>query len=295
MKNSNILSFDRFDKETLADELLRHFKKRHFQREEKTKDLSKIFSPLMRKAKGFSSLPQKTNFAPASKVSRPKKQVVIKNIGNLKANHLRNSLNYVITHSKNSTQNDLDNSHLVNALDYVSNSAILVIDDNGNIIDSTQNILDAWADDLKNQKPNANLAWHLAFSIDEPVTDENLVILQKATSEALEMSLDFEYKFMVAIHAHQNKTHCHAIVNKTNKFTKKKLYFDSRDEIKDFFFNMRENFKSALMRHSAGKLVYDNSYAFDRLTYKIFQLISRLILIAIWIRFCLICVKKKVF
>lgn len=81
------------------------------------------------------------------------------------------------------------------------------------------------------------------------------------------MSLGGEYKFIIAIHAHQNKPHCHAIVNKTSKFTKKKLHFDSRDEIKDFFFNMRENFKSALLGHSRGKLVYDNSYAFERDSY----------------------------
>lgn len=108
------------------------------------------------------------------------------------------------------------------------------------------------------------MAWHLAFSIDEPITDENLAILQKSVREALDMQLGGEYKYMIAIHAHQNKPHCHAIINKTSKFTKYKLHFDSRDEIKNFFFDLREHFKSALMGNSRGKLVYDNSYAYER-------------------------------
>ena len=267
MRNPNIANFDKFDKETIADELLRHFKRRAYQRQEKTKDLMQILNPLMRVPKEFQSAMPKSAYAKALKVKRPSKQVVIKNIGNLKLNHLQSSLNYVITNSKKSAQGELDNSHLANALDYATSTAVSVIDENGNIIDSSQSILDSWADDLENQKANANLAWHLAFSIDEPVTDENLAILQKAAREALSMSLGGEYKFMIAIHAHQNKPHCHAIVNKTSQFTKKKLHFDSRDEIKDFFFNMREHFKSALLGYSRGKLVYDNSYAFERDSY----------------------------
>lgn len=266
MRNPNIANFDRFDKETLADELLRHFKKRAYQRQEKTKDLSQILQPLMRVTKEFASAMPKSAYAKALKVKRPNKQVVIKNIGNLKLNHLQNSLNYVITNSKNSAQ-DLSNSHLKNVLEYTTSTAISVIDENGDIVDNSKSILDSWADDLKNQKANANLAWHLAFSIDEPVTDENLAILQKSVQETLDMSLGGSYKFMIAIHAHQNKPHCHAIINKTHIYSKKKLHFDSRDEIKDFFFNMREHFKSALLGNSMGKLVYDNSYAFERDSY----------------------------
>lgn len=266
MRNPNIANFDKFDKETLADELLRHFKRRAYQRQEKTKDLSQILQPLMRVPKEFQSAMPKSAYAKALKVKRPSKQVVIKNIGNLKLNHLQNSLNYVITNSKNSAQ-DLSNSHFMNALNYTTETAISVIDEDGDIVDSSQSILDWWADDLKNQRANANLAWHLAFSIDEPVTDENLAILQKSVQETLDMSLGGSYKYIIAIHAHQNKPHCHAIINKTNIYSKKKLHFDSRDEIKDFFFNMRENFKSALLGNSRGKLVYDNSYAFERDSY----------------------------
>lgn len=267
MRNPNIANFDRFDDETLADELLRHFKRRAYQRQEKTKDLSQILQPLMRVPKEFKSAIPKSAYAKALKVKRPSKQVVIKNIGNLKLNHLKNSLDYVITNSKKSAQDEIDNSHLANALDYATSTAISVIDENGDIIDSSQSILDWWADDLRNQRVNANLAWHLAFSIDEPVTDENLAILQKSVQETLTLSLGGSYKYIIAIHAHQNKPHCHAIINKTNIYSKKKLHFDSRDEIKDFFFNMRENFKSALLGNSRGKLVYDNSYAFERDSY----------------------------
>lgn len=267
MRNPNISNFDKFDKETLADELLRHFKRRAYQRQEKTKDLSQILQPLMRVPKEFQSAMPKSAYAKALKVKRPSKQVVIKNIGNLKLNHLKNSLDYVITNSKKSAQDEIDNSHLANALDYATSTAISVIDENGDIVDSSQSILDWWADDLKNQKANANLAWHLAFSIDESVTDENLAILQKSVQETLDMSLGGSYKYIIAIHAHQNKPHCHAIINKTHIYSKKKLHFDSRDEIKDFFFNMRENFKSALLGNSRGKLVYDNSYSFERDSY----------------------------
>lgn len=267
MRNPNIANFDRFDKETLADELLRHFKKRAYQRQEKTKNLSQILQPLMRVTKEFQFAMPKSAYAKALKVKRPNKQVVIKNIGNLKLNHLQNSLNYVITNSKKSAQDEIDNSHLANALEYATASAVSVIDENGDIVDSSKSILDWWSEDLKNQKTNANLAWHLAFSIDEPVTDENLAILQKSVQETLDMSLGGSYKFMIAIHAHQNKPHCHAIINKTHIYSKKKLHLDSRDEIKDFFFNMREHFKSALLGNSRGKLVYDNSYAFERDSY----------------------------
>lgn len=267
MRNPNIANFDRFDKETLADELLRCFKKRAYQRQEKTKDLSQILQPLMRVPKEFQSAIPKSAYAKALKVKRPSKQVVIKNIGNLKLNHLQNSLDYVITNSKKSAQDEIDNSHLANVLNYTTETAISVIDEDGDIVDSSQSILDWWADDLKNQRANANLAWHLAFSIDEPVTDENLAILQKSVQETLTLSLGGSYKYIIAIHAHQNKPHCHAIINKTNIYSKKKLHFDSRDEIKDFFFNMRENFKSALLGNSRGKLVYDNSYAFERDSY----------------------------
>lgn len=270
MRNPNIASLDRFSNETLADELIRHFKKRHYARQEQTKDLSKILSPLLRSVK--QNVPkEKLPKYIATAMRRPKKQVVIKNIGNLKLAHLKNSLNYVITNAKQSTldklDSDLANSHLENAINYAGASAVSIIDENGNVIDDSKSILKAWADDCKNQKANANLAWHLAFSIDESITDENLSILQKSVKEALDMRFCGEYKYMIAIHAHQNKPHCHAIINKTNKYTKYKLHFDSRNEIKDFFFDLREHFKSALGFYSKGKMIYDNSYAYERDSY----------------------------
>lgn len=267
MRNPNVASLDKFSNETLADELIRHFKKRHYARQERTKDLSKILSPLLRGVK--QNVPkEKLPKYIATAMRRPKKQVVIKNIGNLKLAHLKNSLNYVITNAKQSTlDSDLANSHLENAINYAGATAVSIIDENGNVIDDSKSILKAWADDCKNQKANANLAWHLAFSIDEPITDENLSILQKSVKEALDMRFCGEYKYMIAIHAHQNKPHCHAIINKTNKYTKYKLHFDSRNEIKDFFFDLREHFKSALGFYSKGKMIYDNSYAYERDSY----------------------------
>ena len=152
MRNPNIANFDRFDKETLTDELLRHFKKRAYQRQEKTKDLSQILQPLMRVTKEFASAMPKSAYAKALKVKRPNKQVVIKNIGNLKLNHLQNSLNYVITNSKKSAQDEIDNSHLANALDYTTSTAISVIDENGDIVDNSKSILNSWRLDSNKQR-----------------------------------------------------------------------------------------------------------------------------------------------
>lgn len=48
MRNPNADSFEKFSNESLADELIRFFKKRHHQRQEtKTKKLSNILQPLI--------------------------------------------------------------------------------------------------------------------------------------------------------------------------------------------------------------------------------------------------------
>lgn len=61
------------------------------------------------------------------------------------------SLNYVITNSKNSAQ-DLSNSHLKNALEYTTSTAISVIDENGDIVDNSKSILDSWRLDSNKQR-----------------------------------------------------------------------------------------------------------------------------------------------
>ena len=57
-----------------------------------------------------------------------------------------------ITNSKKSAQDEIDNSHLANALDYATSTAISVIDDNGNIVDNSKSILDSWRLDSNKQR-----------------------------------------------------------------------------------------------------------------------------------------------
>ena len=62
------------------------------------------------------------------------------------------SLNYVITNSKQSAQDEIDNSYLVNALEYTTSTAISVIDENGDIVDNSKSILNSWRLDSNKQR-----------------------------------------------------------------------------------------------------------------------------------------------
>lgn len=103
----------------------------------------------------------------------------------------------------------------------MKSSSFNVLDENRNKVQDSAMVLQSWSDDFISSKANANLAWHLVFSIDEAVNKENIEILLKSTLDSLDISLNGEYKFIAAIHSHQNKPHCHIIVNKTNIFSKK--------------------------------------------------------------------------
>ena len=191
-----------------------------------------------------------------SKVYSPSKQVVVKQISNLKLNHFKNALSYAIENMKQDESKE--SLHLENALSYAMRDGYGMIDSFKRKINSADEVLAKWEKDIKSSRENANIAWHLVFSIDEKITDENCNILKNSAYDALSYSLNGEYDFVLCIHSHQNKPHCHVILNKTSRFTGKKLHFKSKNEIKNYFFNLREEFKRALFKHSRGEMKYEN-------------------------------------
>lgn len=94
--------------------------------------------------------------------------------------------------------------------------------------------------------------------------------MDKHSLEALKISVSevmkknfVEYKFVSVIHSHQNKPHIHIILNKNNIFSRKKLHFKSKQDIKDFWNLLREDFKNSLNFHNPN-LNYENKYKFER-------------------------------
>ncbi|WP_158654816.1 relaxase/mobilization nuclease domain-containing protein, partial [Helicobacter cetorum] len=163
------------------------------------------------------------------------KQVVIKNIGNLSIEHTRNAGEYVAK----------DEEFVLNEFYQEVN------------LDET---LNEWEQDfLITKKHNSkNMAMHLVFSIDEPITEKNLNILQYSVYQTLINHLGYDYPFIIQTHSHQNKPHVHVVLNKTNKLTGKKLHFKSKVECKEFFDDLREDFKDFLFTNSRAELDYSN-------------------------------------
>ncbi|AFI04107.1 relaxase/mobilization nuclease domain-containing protein [Helicobacter cetorum] len=163
------------------------------------------------------------------------KQVVIKNIGNLSIEHTRNAGEYVVK----------DEEFVLNEFYQEVN------------LDET---LNEWEQDfLITKKHNSkNMAMHLVFSIDEPITEKNLNILQYSVYQTLINHLGYDYPFIIQTHSHQNKPHVHVVLNKTNKLTGKKLHFKSKVECKEFFDDLREDFKDFLFTNSRAELDYSN-------------------------------------
>lgn len=180
--------------------------------------------------------------------SSHKKQVVIKNIGNMKQAHLRNALGYCL---KNSSLNH-------NALQVLlqESSAQGIAFDQCHQALSYEQILDDWSKDFS-KNPHTNEALHLVFSLDEIPSQRASEILQCAVSETMQANFA-DYKYVMIPHNHQNRPHIHLIINKTNIFTKKKLHFKDKAEISNFFNTLREDFAYNLLTYSQGKLDYTN-------------------------------------
>lgn len=105
---------------------------------------------------------------------------------------------------------------------------------------SIEDTLKNWEKDFSNNA-NSKEAWHLMFSIKEKATKNNIEILQKSVDEVMKNNF-FGYKYVMVTHTHQNNPHIHIILNKRNQITKKKIHFNSKDEIKEFWNDLRSDF-----------------------------------------------------
>ena len=159
----------------------------------------------------------------------------------------------------------LNNVGTERVLEYIARGAdtITLEDENGE--EKTVNeIYDTWKEKFS---PNTNgrvskEAMHLIFSIDEDINLKNLEALKQSVRDVLKMNL-YEYHHALVVHTHQNKPHVHVILNKRSMITGKKLHFKNRKHCKDFFTQMREDFKESLNYHNK-EFHYENRFKVDR-------------------------------
>lgn len=166
------------------------------------------------------------------------KQVMIKNISSLSKNGIQNALAYI-----------------------VKNSDFSLCENQKGEKEKISEIIKDWERDFTGKK-NAKEAMHLVFSIDEDFTKKNIESLEKSVKETLEKNF-FEYKWVIVKHTHQNNPHIHALINKNNIYTKKKLHFKTKSDCKNFFNQLREDFKDSLNFHNKD-FHYENKYKFER-------------------------------
>lgn len=164
-----------------------------------------------------------------------KKTIVIKNIGNMTKSHLVNALRYV---AKNST---LEQNQMLNE-DFALNS--------------TREVLNDWQQDFCNTR-ELNEAMHLVFSLNEQKDHTALMALKTSVFHTMKESFA-DFKFVLVPHFHQNKPHVHVILNKNHQGTGKKMHFADKKACRNFFYQLREDFKNNLFLFSAGMLDYDN-------------------------------------
>lgn len=163
------------------------------------------------------------------------KQVVIKMIGNRKADGVLPTMKYMS-----------DGSAEIYGFDELGEER------------TYEQVYRSWLKDFTGKK-NANEVMHLVFSIDEECTEKNLKILQESVADVMHTCLR-EYKYFMMIHRDQAKPHCHIALNKNNKFDKRKLHFD-KGEIKEFFNEMRNQFA---MQLSIRGLNYHNKNVLEK-------------------------------
>lgn len=178
-------------------------------------------------------------FSSQSTSTFAKKNVVIKNIGNMKKAHLKNALEYTISHSDDQV-----------GIDYL-----------GEFV-NVNDIMRDWEQDFSSN-PNTNEALHLVFSLNESHSQSVLDTLTESARQTMQSYFP-TYKWVMIPHSHQNKPHIHIILNKTDIFTKKKLHFGNKNDIAQFYEELREDFKYNLFTYSRGKLDYTNEVKFDK-------------------------------
>ncbi|HDV6579269.1 TPA: relaxase/mobilization nuclease domain-containing protein [Campylobacter lari] len=133
----------------------------------------------------------------------------------------------------------------------------LLINEKGEKVSSDE-VFKEWSKDFSKNE-NSKEAWHLMFSIKETPNKKNLEILKKCVQET--MSNNFlGYKYVMQIHTHQNNPHIHIILNKRNSITKRKIHFNNKEDIKDFWSDVRTNFSISLSNKG---LNYHNHFSFE--------------------------------
>ena len=169
--------------------------------------------------------------------SKNTKQSVVKMISNLPRESIKRCIDYTLN-------NSIDGS---------------AINEKGERVSSDE-IMKNWSKDFGTNK-NSKDAWHLIFSINEPCNDEKtLNALVDSVSEILSRNF-MGHKYALVLHTHQNNPHVHVVLNKRNDMTRRKIHFDTRDEIKDFFDEVRTDFAYSL---GARGLKYENKNAMHK-------------------------------
>ena len=153
--------------------------------------------------------------------SYTQKQAVIKNISNLNKNGFKNALNYCIKHSEKFTCYDSENNEL-----------------------TTPDVLKKWEKDF-GTNTNSKDVWHLVFSIKEQDSFVSRSYLIQSAIETIKKNLPFN-DFVFVPHWHQNNPHIHILLNKRNQITERKIHFKDREEIRNFFNHLRNDFATAL-------------------------------------------------
>ena len=197
-------------------------------------DFEKVKHNYYKDSKDYTS---PANLSLLKRDKRFSKQSIVKLLSNLSSAGVVRALHYIIKHSES---------------EYAINELGMRV--------SAREILQDWSKDFS-KKSRAKEVWHLCFSIKEEVNPNNITALEKSVQEVLAKNF-YEYKYVCVIHTHQNNPHIHVLINKNNLFTHKKLHFQTREEIRNLFNGLREDFALAL--NFNGNLNYHNAYKFEK-------------------------------
>ncbi|GAA8592199.1 relaxase/mobilization nuclease domain-containing protein [Helicobacter pylori] len=199
---------------SFLDDILEHMRK------PRPSDSDKVDKRLLIKFNQFSSSPKsiKSNLVGTKSASH----VLIKNIGQMKRSHLENALSYALENSETAY-----------------NEMFMECD--------KQFILETWLNDF-DLTNDYNEAMHLVFSIKDKPDEEIMQGLLYSTWESLKVRLP-EYKFALVPHTHQDHAHIHCFINKTNQLTRRRLRFKGREDCKEFFNELRNEFAYRLNSH----------------------------------------------
>ncbi|ECL7558388.1 relaxase, partial [Campylobacter jejuni] len=162
------------------------------------------------------------NFYKKSLANNRSNQSIVKLISNIGGYSIKRCLEYICKES--------DDRLLIN---------------NYGFKDNVDNILKSWKNDFNLKNNNSKDCWHMIFSIKEDMTKENIEKLENAVKKTMSENF-FGYKYVFKIHTHQNNLHAHVVLNKRNQLTKKKIHFNNKEDFKDFWNDVRENFTCCL-------------------------------------------------